>query len=505
MKTTSFDCLLVAAVASAIAVGSGCSSQSGPAVVMGLSQAAGIGMDPGPRAGAPSAGGPTGFYPLLNATEQAFYARSLDNFNEVDSVSGKLPNELGNGLGPTFNLNSCAGCHVQPDIGGGSPAIDSGITGNSTLDQLPIARQNPQIGVATLDGAKNATPPFVLPDGPIREARLKTDNGVHDLFTIAGRTDAPGCSAAAFDFTNELANGNVSFRIPLSTFGLGLVEIVTEADLEANLADDRFGDPSQVGKHTVFGIRGKLNRSGNDGTITRFGWKAQNKSLLMFAGEAYNVEQGVSNILFPEERAGAASNLTGCFGLDTAGGGPEDFVNYSATTTSPTGSNAVFEAFSDIMRFTFFMEMTAPPRVGTPSLNGATVAQASLTNGSKLFDQLGCSGCHTRTLTTGPNSQFTAMANVAIHPFSDFAVHDMGSKLADGISQGNAGPSEFRTTPLWGVGQRIFFLHDGRTRDIRDAVIQHSNGDGEALVSIAQFTQLSGSDMQDVLNFLRSL
>jgi CxxC motif-containing protein (DUF1111 family) len=81
----------------------------------------------------------------------------------------------------------------------------------------------------------------------------------------------------------------------------------------------------------------------------------------------------------------------------------------------------------------------------------------------------------------------------------------MGSKLADGISQGNAGPSEFRTTPLWGVGQRIFFLHDGRTRDIRDAVIQHSNGDGEALVSIAQFTQLSGSDMQDVLNFLRSL
>jgi CxxC motif-containing protein (DUF1111 family) len=499
MNTKLFHYLLATGIVGAVGMAPGCSSQSGGTTAI-LSQAASIAIDPGPRPGAPAAGGTTGAVATLNQQEQALYARSLDNFNEADSVSGTEPNQRGNGLGPTFNMNSCAGCHVHPDIGGGSPAIDSGITGTSSLDNQPIARQNPQIAVATLSGAKNAIPSFVTADGPIREARLKTDNGVHDLFTIAGRADAPGCNAVAFNFSSELANDNVSFRIPLSIFGLGLVELVTEEALGANLADDRFGEGPIIGKHTVFGIQGNFNRSGNDGTITRFGWKAQNKSLLMFAGEAYNVEQGVSNILFPEERQGAASNLSGCMGLDTNGSGPEDFINYPGAPV-PAGSNPVFEAFSDIMRFTFFMEMTAPPAVGTPP--GASAS--SLANGSAQFDNVGCSGCHTRTLTTGPKSQFTGMANVLIHPFSDFAIHHMGATLADGISQGGAGPDEFRTTPLWGVGQRIFLLHDGRTRDIRSAILLHSIGDGEAAVSVNRFQQLSGTDQQDLLNFLRSL
>ncbi len=493
MKTTSFDYLLIAGVVGSIGAAPGCSSQSGG--IATLTQAAAAAADPGPVPGAPRAGGATGAVSTLNSDEQALYARSLTNFNEIDSVTGQLSD--GSGLGPTFNMNSCGGCHLHPDVGGGSPAIDSGITGNALLDSQPIARQNPQIDVATLAGAKNAIPPFITPDGPVREARLKTDNGVHDLFTIGGRTDAPSCTALPFDFTNEIANDNVSFRIPLSVYGLGLVELVNDSDLVANLADDRFGDPPQVGKHTVFGIGGALNHSGNDGTVTRFGWKAQNKSLLMFAGEAYNVEQGVSNILFPNERDGAGSNLTGCFSLFNSI--PEDVIVLPGAI--PAGTQPAYEAFPDIMRFTFFMEMTAPPATGpVPGVD-----PSSITNGSTMFDSVGCSGCHTRTLTTGSKSMFTGMANQAIHPFSDFAIHDMGGTLADGVSQGAAGPTQFRTTPLWGVGQRIFFLHDGRTRDIRAAIIAHSNGDGEAAVSINQFQQLDGSDQQDLLNFLRSL
>jgi CxxC motif-containing protein (DUF1111 family) len=493
MKTRSFSYWLFAGVAGAASLEGGCSSSGG--VTMSLSQAAAIALDPGPVGGVPRAGGPTGAVAGLNADERALYARSLDNFNEIDSVTGQLTD--GTGLGPTYNMNSCAGCHVHPDIGGGSPAIDSAITGTSTLDKMPIARQNPQIDVATLAGAKNVIPPFITADGPIREARLKTDNGVHDLYTIAGRSDAPGCSAVAFNFNNEILNDNVSFRIPLSVFGLGLIELVTEVDLENNLTDDRFGDPPQVGKHTVFNIGGTFNRSGNDGTITRFGWKAQNKSLFMFSGEAYNVEQGISNILFPEERGGAASNLGGCYSLfDSV---PEDVINLPGKIAA--GENPAYEAFSDIMRFTFFMELTEPPAQGAVP----NVAQTSITNGSAQFDKVGCSGCHTRTLVTGPKSMFSGMANRTIHPFSDFAIHDMGANLADGVHQGDAGPTQFRSTPLWGVGQRIYFLHDGRTRDIRAAILAHSIGDGEAAVSINQFQQLAGTDQQDLLNFLRSL
>jgi CxxC motif-containing protein (DUF1111 family) len=492
MKTASFSYLLIGGVAGSIGLAPGCSSQSGGTV--SLTQAAAQAVDPGPVGGAPRAGGPNGFFPSLNSDEKALYAFSLTTFNEIDSVTGQLSN--GSGLGPTFNMNSCAGCHVHPDVGGGSPSIDSGITGNSSLDSLPIARPNPQIDVATLAGATNAIPPFITADGPVREARLKTDNGVHGLFTIGGRTDAPGCTALAFNFSNEIANNNVSFRIPLSIFGLGLVELITDTDLANNLADDHFGDPAQLGKHSVFGIGGALNRSGNDGTVTRFGWKAQNKSLLMFAGEAYNVEQGVSNILFPNEREGAASNMNGCFSLFAST--PEDVVTLPGAM--PAGSSA-YEGYPDIMRFTFFMEMTAPPAQGpVPGVDSSSIA-----NGSSVFDQVGCSGCHTRNFTTGPKSMFTGMANQTIHPFSDFAIHDMGGSLADGISQGGAGPTQFRTTPLWGVGQRVFFLHDGRTRDLLSAITSHTNGDGEALVSINKFMQLTGSDQQDLLNFLRSL
>ncbi|HEY4015401.1 MAG TPA: di-heme oxidoredictase family protein [Polyangiaceae bacterium] len=491
MKTKSFDYLLVAGVVGSLGAAPGCSSQSGGTA--SLTQAAAVASDPGPAAGAPRAGGPNGAVGTLNSDEQGLFAASLTTFNEIDSVAGQIAGEDGAGLGPTFNMNSCAGCHIHPDVGGGSPAIDSGVTGNSTLDGQPIARQNPQIAVARLDGAANVIPPFITADGPVREARLKTDNGVHDLFSIAGRSDAPGCAGLAFDFGNEIANDNVVFRIPLSTFGLGLVELVTDDTLTNNLASDQFGDPPQFGKHTVFNITGGLNHSGNDGTVTRFGWKAQNKSLLMFSGEAYNVEQGVSNVLFPNERAGAGTNMNGCFSLFNSV--PEDVITLPGAI--PPGAQAAYEAFPDIMRFTFFMEMTAPPAPATPT--------PSTTNGSAVFDQVGCSGCHTRTLQTGPKSMFTGMENQTIHPFSDFAIHDMGSVLADGVSQGSAGPTQFRSTPLWGVGQRVFFLHDGRTRDIREAILAHSNGDGEAAVSINQFQQLSGSDQQDLLNFLRSL
>jgi CxxC motif-containing protein (DUF1111 family) len=386
--------------------------------------------DPGPRPGPAAAGG---LFPTLNANEQAFFNQAQQRFQEVDSVSGTIAGESGVGLGPTFNANSCAQCHAQPAVGGTSPGLASPQT------SIP----NPQVALATLDGATNSVPPFITANGPVREARFvknpngTLDGGVHDLYTIAGRSDAPGCTLGQPDFADALANNNVIFRIPTPVFGLGLVEATPDSVLQANLA-------STASARAALKIGGVFNTSGNDGTITRFGWKAQNKSLLMFAGEAYNVEIGASNELFPNER----SAVPGC----VFNSSPEDSTNLlNGNSHSPNFGSSVgtaSEMSADIVNFAAFMRLSAPATPAAPT--------TSTQNGAKLFNSVGCALCHSPTLTTG-QSIFTGMSNVTYNPYSDFALHHMGTNLSDGIHQGAAGPDQFRTAPLWGLGPALVF------------------------------------------------
>ena len=418
--------------------------------------------DPGPRGGSPGAGAA---FPSLNANEVAVFNAGRATFREVDSVSGTI--DAGSGLGPTFNGNSCAQCHAEPAVGGASPGM------KSKFSPVP----NPQVALATLNGASNTVPPFITNDGPVREARFvrnangTPDGGVHGLFTIAGRSDAPGCTLAQPNFAQQLANHNVIFRIPTPTFGLGLVENTPDATLQANLAANAL-------TKALLGISGKLNTTGNDGTVTRFGWKAQNKSLMIFAGEAYNVEQGVSNENFPNERAASP----GCV--------------YNSSPEDRTGVETGVAATSDLVQFALFIRLLAPP---TP-----TTSSASEVRGRDLFNSIGCALCHSPSLTTGASS-YSGMSGFTYHPYSDFAVHDMGTGLADGVSQGGAAGDEFRSAPLWGVGQRLFFLHDGRTADLLQAIQAHSSPGSEANSVIGLFNLLPASAKQDILNFLRSL
>jgi CxxC motif-containing protein (DUF1111 family) len=151
--------------------------------------------------------------------------------------------------------------------------------------------------------------------------------------------------------------------------------------------------------------------------------------------------------------------------------------------------------------FSHFMRFLAPP---TPACTVGVNCSASINNGNALFNSVGCALCHTPTLTTG-QSVFGGTSYQAANLFSDMLVHHMGTNLADGISQGTAAPDEFRTAPLWGVGQRIFFLHDGRTMDLLDAIDEHSSSGSEANSVISVFGTLTSSQKQDILNFLRSL
>jgi len=440
-------------------------------------------VDPGMRGGPAGAGAPL---KGLTADETAFFQDGQARFADVEVVT-KGSN---NGLGPRFNSNQCLSCHSQPDAGGSSPA------------------QNPLIAVATLNGAKNTVPWFITQNGPVREARFKlsangaSDGEVRNLFVITGRIDAPGCDIAQPDFlpagnplTGQGGNSNIIFRIPTPLFGAGLIEAIPDSAILANMQFNA-SEKSALGisGHANAHLSGNVNRSANDGTITRFGWKAQNKSLLMFAGEAYNVEMGITNQLFPQER----DETPGCLFNATA----EDTLNFTLTPATTGSSNTA--VISDIEAFANFMRMLAPP---TPA-----PATPSSEKGRATFARIGCVHCHTPSFTTGAKiasgsstSPSAALSNQTANLYSDLLVHHMGKRLADGITQGGAGPDEFRTAPLWGVGQRIFFLHDGRTTSLVEAIRDHQSDGSEANEVIKLFISLATQEQQEVIDFLRSL
>jgi len=416
--------------------------------------------DPGVRGGPAGAGDPIAG---LSARQLEFFQSGKDDFEEADGIA--------EGLGPRMNLDSCAGCHAQPATGGTSPAV------------------NPQVAFASKDGGTDHVPLFIKLNGPVREARYQykgdgsRDGGVHNTATITGRAGAAGCVLAQPDFGAEAARNNLVFRIPTPVFGAGLIEAIYDGTIVANLA-------AYAGVKAQLGISGRVNTNGNDGTVTKFGWKAQNKSLLLFSAEAYNVEMGISNELFQTEReADAACQFANV---------PNNVTDTTITTT-PAGLSA-------IEKFAFFQRFLAAP-APSATLPGGT---ASIGRGRSLFGATGCALCHTPSLMTG-DSPVAALHNQPVNVFSDLALHAMGPSLADDILQGGARGDEFRTAPLWGLGQRIFFLHDGRARDLLEAIQSHRSpgnakfGPSEANAVINNFNQLTELQKQDLLNFLRSL
>ena len=183
--------------------------------------------------------------------------------------------------------------------------------------------------------------------------------------------------------------------------------------------------------------------------------------------------------MFPQER----DETPGCLFNPT----PENHVNFEQTNP--------LKLLADTSNFANFVRFLAPP---------APADSSPFVSGRTLFSTTGCALCHTPSLTTGVSST-AALSGKQANLFSDLLVHHMGTGLADDIVQGAAGPDEFRTAPLWGLGQRIFFLHDGRTSDLLQAISAHSSSGSEANAVISNFDALLPQQKQDILNFLRSL
>jgi len=410
--------------------------------------------DPGLRSGADAGGAIV----AQTAPEFLLFTAGKEDFEETEGV--------GDGLGPRMNLDSCAGCHLQPATGGSSPP-------NNPQNAFAKAVSPSQLG-------KVAS--FVKQNGPVVEVRFKfkpdgtPDGGVHALFVISNRSDetgtASGCPISQENFAPEIAHGNAIFRIPTPVFGAGLIEAIPDTKILEGATTKQFG------------ITGRTNIV-SGGTVGRFGWKAQHAKLLDFAAEAYNVEMGITNDLNQFTRTE----------LDPAGAlnGPCDFKHQ--VPNDPGAADDAIHKFANFMRL-----LAAPtPSIATPG------GSASILRGRLLFDApptgVGCALCHTPTLMTGA-STVTALSSQPVKLYSDLLIHNMGPGLADGITQGQAGGADFRTAPLWGLGQRIFFLHDGRTTDLIAAIRAHG---GEATPVVNLFNARTEAEKQDLLNFLRSL
>ncbi|WP_213805901.1 di-heme oxidoredictase family protein [Granulicella sp. dw_53] len=470
--------------------------------------------DPGPRP-SPVSTIPNSV-PGLNANEIALFNESLLRVSELEGTCDTCvqqpqgtapvdpdpknpfsPLRLVNsaGMGPVFNADQCFICHFHPTIGGSA------------------TKENAAHIVAHRLGGTNTVPSFEEPRGAFREMRFKfnpnstRDGGVHSLFTLQGRSDAPNCTLKQPNFERETLKRNVAFRIPLQLFGLGLIESIQDSAIRENMnADENL--------KRMFGIQGHPNIVPNNSTISRFGWKAQNASLTMFAGEAYNVEMGISNDLFPINR----SENTDC---------NLSYEPFDVPRTADADYNNPLKIMPAWLMFTEFMRFVDAPQPAPLTANA--------TRGKRLFKEVGCALCHTPSFKTpgmadprAPSDQIgartVALRGQTVNLYSDLLVHHMGATLADNVVQGDAGPDEFRTTPLWGLGQRLFFLHDGRTEDLMVAIQDHFSfpgydggdnpakdkdsykyGFSEANETVRRFNTLPESDKQAVLDFLRSL
>jgi CxxC motif-containing protein (DUF1111 family) len=489
-------------------------------------------QDPGVRSGAPGAGNPL---PGLTPVELSLFNEGLQRATQLEAACDDCTDlTLGSftdpqranlvtqtnsaGLGARFNGDQCTVCHNQPALGGSGGFMVPNPQDPPNKYRTP---ENPMFDlIPHRKGATNAVPSFIQRYGPIREVRFarrpdgNPDGGVHQLFTVVGRSDigAPGCTDAALtpiDFDSEYRRGNARFRIPLQLFGLGIIDGIQDSEI---LARHAAAGPLRA----QLGIQGTPNRSGNDGTITRFGWKAQNKSLAIFAGEAYNVEMGVTNDIFPQ----ATDENPSCM-FDKSE--PNDITRTDPDDARNQGFANSLHVLPDWLGFALFMRFLDAPLPAALTPSGQRGEQ--LFGLDSAHPGVGCVACHTEQMTTPARSETPALQNITAHLYSDLLVHHMGRGLADDITQGVATGDMFRTTPLWGVGQRLFFLHDGRTANLLEAIQAHASpageceddrrdgreshdacyGPSEANAVVAQFNALSKSDRQAILDFLRSL
>jgi CxxC motif-containing protein (DUF1111 family) len=356
----------------------------------------------------------------ITAREFELFRLGLEDFTEVEN-----PDE---GLGPVFNGRSCAECHSIPRIGG-----------SSTITEV-------RAGIRKDDGSFEEYP----------------GGSVMQMFSVPPHET---------QITIPPEINVIARRKSLPLFGNGLAEAIPDAVLIAlEDPEDRDADGVSGRAHRVH------DKASGTTRIGRFGWKAQQATLLAFGAEAYRDEMGITNDLFPDE---------------ACPGGDCEKINFFNPVPGLQDALDPNTGQRGIDNFENFMKLLGPPPRGP-------VTDQAL-EGERLFQAVGCTACHTPAFVTG-ESRVKALSSKRFFPYSDFLLHDVGT--GDGIGQGDARPEEIRTPPLWGVRLRAPFLHDGRASTLRQATELHS---GESTRSRGAFEKLSAAEQSALLAFLLTL
>ena len=402
----------------------------------------------------------------------AALAKHLEGDVEFEAVFVTAPAVVNPGLGPIYNNVSCINCHSR-DGRGRPPGVDEGLVSLLFRLSLPKAEDSvagkpptPVPGFGTQ--LNNRAIVEANPEGKVKieytEQTLTTADGTrvhlrHPNYTLT-ETYQP-----------LPENVEVSPRVAPAVFGLGLLEAIPENAILA------YADEADVDGD---GISGKPNYVWDvvtqRYTLGRFGWKANQPTLLQQVAAAYNDDMGITTSLFSVENSAGQSQLT----------------EHSVT---PEVSDEILEVV------TFYVQTLAVP--ARRDIDDPQVKQ-----GEQLFAEAQCANCHVPTLRTGVLAGVPSVSNQTIHPYTDLLLHDMGPDLADNRPDFHASGREWRTPPLWGIGlvRRVNghtnFLHDGRARDLMEAILWHG---GEAEASRRAVEQMSKTERDALIAFLESL
>jgi CxxC motif-containing protein (DUF1111 family) len=407
-------------------------------------------------------------------------------------ISAPSSTDASDGLGPLFNARACQNCHLKD--GRGHPQLSADIPDDSgsmlVRLSVPAATKDAQERLAS--HSLNATPEptyggqlqdFAI-QGTAAEGKLRIAYKERQVVLADGETVSlrePTYTLADLAYGPMSPDIMLSPRVAPPMIGLGLLEAVPEDQILANAAP---GDASREG------VSGKANRvwSREHGKVMlgRFGWKAGVPTIAQQTAEAFSGDIGLSTVMIPHGSGDCTEKQEKC--LEAPSGNSPKYQNV--------------EVGDELFRLvTFYAQNLAVPARREPG-------DAQVLKGKAIFYAIGCASCHRPKFVTGEVPGQPHLSHQLIWPYSDLLLHDMGEGLADGRPEGEATGREWRTPPLWGIGLtetvsgHTLFLHDGRARNLTEAILWHG-GEGEA--ARGKFAGLSKQDRDALLAFVNSL
>lgn len=380
------------------------------------------------------------------------------------------------GLGPIFNGKSCFECHGQPaQIGGEGRDVTS--TGVIRIGKFfPNSKKAKEPLEKVITGLTREDVDLQFFEGGPALQRKSITSEFPNKYPIDSQIEI-GIVPKDADF--------VSLRHSPPLFGFGLIEAIPDRSIIANVIKQTSEAPDLVGRVVTH-----LDPLTHQIRVGRFGWKNQNPNLMMFTTEAMSVEMGMTTF--------TQDSIKSPTGTSTIHGGIAKYL-----PKEPNDEGEITNAL------VYFQALLAPPK------RGAITKEVK--QGEQLFNQLQCAVCHIPEMSTSPvvyvvdpdspapqlrHMEIKALESQPVRAYSDFLLHDMGVKLADGLPQQGAKGGEWRTTPLWGLRNKRFLLHDGRTTDLAEAISLHG---GQAEEVARRFDMLPEKDKQDLLAFLKTL